>query len=142
MSHAATDGNPADGPTMHHVECDGWTALSHRQAIVATTEYSREGDTDAEFIAHARQDVPALVAALRAVLALHAEMEMFEIDPANGTWNYGADGEKRRLPSVCSECTPSDTLREIEECDWEDSLETVLHPCPTVAAITAALDPS
>ena len=30
--------------------------------------------TDAEFIAHARQDVPALVAALRAVLEVHAEM--------------------------------------------------------------------
>ena len=28
---------------------------------------------DAEFIAHAREDVPALVAALRAVLELHAE---------------------------------------------------------------------
>ena len=28
---------------------------------------------DAEFIAHARQDVPALVAALRAVLEMHAE---------------------------------------------------------------------
>ena len=30
-------------------------------------------DGDAEFIAHARTDVPALVAALRAVLELHAE---------------------------------------------------------------------
>ena len=32
-----------------------------------------ENPADAEFIAHARQDVPALVAALRAVLELHAE---------------------------------------------------------------------
>ena len=46
------------------------------QTITDTARYSFRvtwSPEDAEFIAHARTDVPALVAALRAVLELHAE---------------------------------------------------------------------
>ena len=61
---------------------------------------------DAEFIAHARQDVPALVAALRAVLKLHKE-------DVHG-WGPGE--------SFCTECQQGYGL-------------LVPYPCPTVAAI-------
>ena len=60
---------------------------------------------DAEFIAHARTDVPALVAALRAVLNLHFKAQ--PIPAAFGTQEGG---------DYCVTCAE----------DW---------PCPTVAAI-------
>ncbi len=61
---------------------------------------------DREFIAHARTDVPALVAALRAVLKLHKE-------DGHG-WGPGE--------SFCTECQQGYGL-------------LVPYPCPTVTAI-------
>ena len=61
---------------------------------------------DAEFIAHARTDVPALVAALRAVLEVHKE-------DGNG-WEPGG--------SFCTECQQGYGL-------------LVPYPCPTVETI-------
>ena len=65
---------------------------------------------DAEFTAHAQADVPALVAALRAVLDLHVATE-----------GYLHDG------AVCLECT---TFGDVE----------VPLPCATVRAIEEALN--
>ena len=67
-------------------------------------------DEDRAFIAAARTDVPALVAALRAVLALHEGRDLF--------------GDCSRI--VCLGCETVATFTE-----W---------PCKTVHAITAALD--
>ena len=64
---------------------------------------------DAEFIAHARTDVPALVAALRAVLKVHARL----------THPFYAQ-------DVCAH--PSCT-------DQDDHMDQAPYPCPTVAAI-------
>ena len=67
---------------------------------------------NAEFIAHARQDVPALVAALRAVLELHPRAGVVSVDPERGLVEDEA---------VCAEC-----IVNYEPAPW---------PCPTVAAI-------
>ncbi len=67
---------------------------------------------DAEFIAHARTDVPALVAALRAVLDMHARRP----------WRLGdflCHGQTE-FPDQCDACRT----------EW---------PCPTVLAVEAAL---
>ena len=64
---------------------------------------------DAEFIAHARQDVPAFVAALRAVLELHAPTPS-DIYPHD----------------VCHHPHCTDPTDQMEQSPW---------PCPTVAAI-------
>lgn len=64
---------------------------------------------DAEFIAHARQDVPALVAALRAVLEMHKP-----------DYTY----------PECPKCTECSDLA-----STEDRKFAVLWPCPTVEAI-------
>lgn len=66
---------------------------------------------DATFIAHARTDVPALVAALRAVLAVHGARER---DLGRG-W-------------VCTGCLA-----------YRGPITDDPLPCPTVAAITASL---
>lgn len=65
-------------------------------------------DGDAEFIAHARADVPALVAALRAVLALHTPVD-------------------RERVTTCCTCE-----QWIESTDPEACIE---WPCPTVETI-------
>lgn len=64
---------------------------------------------DAEFIAHSRTDVPRLVAALRAVLALHVEIE------------YPFPDDDESPIRGCSGCGGR---------EW---------PCPTVRAVEAAL---
>ena len=53
---------------------------------------------DAVFIAHARQDIPALVAALEAVLELHKEVQWAESWP---TCIHCNDGEGSPLAYPC-----------------------------------------
>ena len=68
---------------------------------------------DAEFIAHARADVPALVAALRAVVAIHRPVtvpgEVF------GTW-----GEAKQCED-CEQRWPCNTLDAIRQHLGEDA---------------------
>ena len=73
------------------------------------------GKADAEFIAHARTDLPALLAAVEAVLELH---DMGEACPDCGAG-----------PRTICECGATDCQGCSEE--W---------PCPTVRALTAALE--
>ena len=68
-----------------------------------------ENPADAEFIAHARTDVPALVAALRAVLELHAPTP--------------------------SDIYPNDVCHHPHCTDPTDQMEQSHWPCPTVTAI-------
>lgn len=96
---------------------------------------------DAEFIAHAREDVPRLLAALDGVLALHKSVIVYEIDPMNGTWIYGDDDERKVMTVLCSECTPDHILSEAEDCEYDGPNDVdVCWPCPTITAITTALD--
>ena len=69
---AATEG-PWTWATHSTADGDEWAVFSPADWALAT---NRDGwGYDAEFIAHARHDVPALVAALRAVLELHDELD-------------------------------------------------------------------
>ena len=69
---------------------------------------------DAEFIAHAREDLPRLLAAVRAVEAVHEP-----IDALNVRIN--------RIQKVCTGCGTDDG-------NWQ------VWPCPTIRAITEALE--
>lgn len=68
-------------------------------------------ESDAEFIAHARESVPALVAALRAVLAIHLSAGE-EID------DYGYTFEPCK---ACDSAWPCETVREIHKHLGEDA---------------------
>jgi len=72
---------------------------------------------DAEFIAHARTDVPALLDALEKVLRLHPRVVVLHADPEFGRMEDDA---------ICGACIVNH-----EPADW---------PCPTVEAITTALE--
>lgn len=72
---------------------------------------------DAEFIAHARTDVPVLLDALEKVLRLHPRVVVLHADPEFGRMEDDA---------ICGACIVNH-----EPADW---------PCPTVEAITTALE--
>lgn len=74
-------------------------------------------DADAEFIAHARTAVPALLDALEKVLRLHPRVVVLHADPEFGRMEDDA---------ICGACIVNH-----EPADW---------PCPTVEAITTALN--
>uniref|UniRef100_UPI003F4944A2 hypothetical protein n=1 Tax=Arthrobacter silvisoli TaxID=2291022 RepID=UPI003F4944A2 len=97
-----------------------------------------------EFIAHAREDVPRLLAALDGVLALHQPSKVHrQRHNAEGTlisYTVTEDGP-------CEACYPETGTRHCEDCnDYDDLCEGVSEswrvswPCPTVAAITTALE--
>lgn len=79
---------------------------STREAVAVTRLLSAQAD--AEFIAHARTDLPALLATVEAVMALHKCLTF----PDDGI------GE----PTACGHC------------------DNETYPCPTVRALTAALE--
>ena len=74
---------------------------------------------DAEFIAHARADVPALVAALRAVLELHKPGE-------GSSQGWTLRGGYGYIEPYCAGCVASDEYAQH-------------YPCATVRAIEEAL---
>ena len=87
------------------------TSLPYPEVVaLSTSEYVSIQPGDAALIADARTSLPAALDALEAVLALHSP------DPAPRSWGVGAE--------VCSECSGD---------------EFAPYPCPTVAAIEAAL---
>ena len=87
------------------IEVEGPTASNDYVAELSADK------ADLEFIAHARQDIPALLAAVEAVLELH-EPEA----TGYGDW-------------VCGACISAGSH------DWESTA----YPCPTVTAIQSAL---
>ena len=97
------------------IEVEGPTASNDYVAELSADK------ADLEFIAHARQDIPALAAAVEAVLELHKPIT----DDGNSLRNWlGMGNGKPR--DYCNECEV-------------DGYTAVPYPCPTVAAIQSAL---
>ena len=95
---------------QHHPYCEGCECGDSRSEVALSGE-------DAEFIAHARTDVPALLDALEKVLRLHPRVVVLHADPEFGRMEDDA---------ICGAC-----IVDYEAADW---------PCPTVEAITTALE--
>jgi hypothetical protein len=97
------------------IEVEGPTASNDYVAELSADK------ADLEFIAHARQDIPALAAAVEAVLELHKPIT----DDGNSLRNWlGMGNGKPR--DYCNECEV-------------DGYTAVPYPCPTVTAIQSAL---
>jgi hypothetical protein len=99
----------------------GYEFINSPSGIVAS---KIDNHANAEFIAHARTDVPVLVAAVEAVLELHKPIT----DDGNSLRNWLGvyDGKPR---DYCNECEV-------------DGYTAVPYPCPTVTAIQSALGES
>ena len=139
---AATDG-PWEPKRIEFRDTAGHT-VKRGDLVVAFVGYESHEPlrvpVDAAFIAAARADVPALVAALRDVLALHAPMSWSEAEPTSGEMDEDYS-LTHPLPPFCRECTDDEYVGAIEHGDVIDIESDVVYcPCPTVAAITTALD--
>ena len=91
--------------------------VEHTGASAYAVAYDVAREQDAEFISHARADVPALLDALEKVLRLHPRVVVLHADPEFGRMEDDA---------ICGACIVNH-----EPADW---------PCPTVEAITTALE--
>ena len=100
---------------------------------------SRNANADAEFIAHARTDVPALVGALRAVLDMHKpRAEQVLATDCSAEACDCEDGCQTVPTEVCGHCC--DIGNAAHHYAYEEGgIQTVLWPCPTAVAIEAAL---
>jgi hypothetical protein len=102
-------------------------------------------EEDAEFIARARADVPALLALVDAqaaridkALVLHYAMEWHEETEAGS----GELDLSKPLPPFCAECTDSDYVEAIEDGDTIDAASDVVGwPCATYRALTEDVTP-
>ena len=104
-ANAATEGPWEDEPPPGPGEDPMRPICVYPKEDGGTLAYVQPLEADAEFIAHARTDVPDMAAALRAVLELHVKAR--PITAAYGTQEGG---------DYCYSCAE----------DW---------PCPTVTAI-------
>ena len=93
--------------------------IDHPGRSLVAVAYDVAREEDAEFIAHARTDMPDMAAALRAVLEIHQD--------GGESQGYLDDGHYGDIPHCCTECG---SLGEYG----------VPYPCPTVTAITTALN--
>ena len=91
--------------------------IDHPGRSLVAVAYDVAREEDAEFIAHARTDVPALLDALEKVLRLHPRVVVLHADPEFG---------RMEDDTICGACIVNH-----EPADW---------PCPNVTAITTALN--
>ena len=105
---------------------------AHETSILKTIDDWPPHVCDRAFIAASRTAVPAMAAALQAVLEVHSARQLYALDPLNGTWIYVND-ERIEFGKLCHECTADDDADEYEPGEY------VEWPCATVEAITAAL---
>lgn len=87
-------------------------------------------------------NVPRLLAAVEAVVVLHKPLDVFEYDDVNDTFKLDDDGEQIPAGSFCQTCSDSDVIQDIEDCEYDISgtYGGVSWPCPTVTALTAAIE--
>ncbi|ODQ96502.1 hypothetical protein BFG51_12695 [Dietzia alimentaria] len=111
------------------------------------TEIQARADKDAEFCSTARTDVPALVAAVRAVLNLHKPVQRYLV------WGFEERSWGSTTEAVeATECDPSDVTEWMQcaECarvedgatgdgPAEVGYANADYPCPTARAVEAAL---
>ena len=120
--------------TAHDPDCERCTCGGDEAGHVAISV------EDAAFIARARTAVPALVAAVRDVLARHQPYTIWAYDDVNGVWIYDEHCERVVVAVACCECTSDASIERLGDCEWTEDDPIVVHPCPTVSAITAHLD--
>ena len=93
---------------------------------------------EADFVAHARTDVPALVAALQAVLELHKPITEGVIVGDCAAEECEHDGDCPEVPiDLCACCY--DLALDANPYYGERDVVWVRYPCPTVRVIEAAL---
>ena len=127
-----------------HVVASG-EAVAHISSRDGVNEDQRE--PDAEFIAASRTDLPALLAAVEAVMELHRDVGIYDECLCENP--SPEDGLHKRIEDVgvtcnflyvvCRECCMEDGYQK-EECAHYCDHDPLGSNCSTVRAITAALE--
>ena len=128
------------GPVVMLVDADG-ASYEDRGHIAMS------GPEDAAFIAASRTMLPTAVAAIEAVLAIHFSEKRWQPD-REAEFSYSDEEQVRdEWPDseptyfeVCAECKVIEEGPCDGECTSELGYRESLWPCPTVRAVTAALD--
>lgn len=102
-----------------------------------------EREADAAFIAAARTDLPRLVAALRAVLEVHRGAQYLgEPGDAGCPHDDDYDGDRHFVTAdgdwLCVDAAAGDFY--CLGCPLDEWGDPIAYPCPTVTAITEALE--
>lgn len=115
-----------------------WLDAVEARAWAAVTQHEAGYDLELE----PTLDVPVLVAALRAALDLHRAVPLYDLDDECACANRDDHEvmESRTGDTLCLASPLGDFA--CDECSQDGIGDEVAHPCPTVAAITAALDPT
>lgn len=136
---AATKGPwRADGYEVETVTPADVDRFDHMEEMVTSCDLRK---ADAEFIAHARTDVPKLIAALRAVEAVHTRVGLYEMeDSCPNTDEEHREEHHRECTNDVGEyyCDQSPVGAMCETCSDDDG-NLVDWPCPTIQAILEAL---
>lgn len=118
---AVTDTGRKDGVALVGAEADRGTGRA--VAVLAGTNGRRHAD--AEFIAHARQDVPALLAALARVRDL--------TDPTRNPWYVGRDQILAALDGPAMAVPEPDVLRNVYDA-YRAVRDAPYQPAPSTSA--------
>lgn len=112
---------------------------STREAVAVTRLLSAQAD--AEFIAHSRTDLPALLAAVEAVMGLHRPDTVLAVTGDCALEDCDHEDLKDCETVEVRFCAACDELAEqVDPHYMEGSVALVHYPCSTVRAITAALE--
>ena len=109
--------------------------------VLRATPGNPPGPADAAFIAHARADIPALLAAVEAVLALHAPREqavLSDPDCLREECDHDFACPLTGSVTVCAACWAVAEGSNPYFCE-EGVPDEVLHPCPTRRTIEGPL---
>ena len=118
--------------------CSGLVSPRHEPACF-WSEVAGAAPADAAFIAAARTAVPALTAAVRDVLALHAPAPVYAYIDDCGHPDDGDHGiEVMCGEYVCPDTPTGDVL--CLGCGLDEDQDPTPYPCETVRALTAHLD--
>src|SRR5665647_632699 len=140
----AADGRAEDHEPVSLVRVQG---VPHGGAFVASPSWPfRNGHNDTEFIAASRTMLPAAVAAIEAVLALHRAVLVYGLADDCGCSEGDPDWDDHHFSTdVAGDllCDKSPTGEQwCGECSQDEDGDGTTYPCPTVRDITAHLDPS
>src|SRR5665647_604513 len=147
-AHAVTDA-ATPGPWGYYESTGHITDRDRGLSIAPIGDLRGDSRTrieDVRFAAHARTMLPAAVAAIEAVLAIHRAVTVYgladdcecsEGDPDWDDHHYSTDVAGDLL------CDKSPTGEQwCGECSQDEDGDGTTYPCPTVRDITAHLDPS
>lgn len=124
------------GDDARVVAAEAEAARWRQEAAAVRTQRDRIQDALRDAEAERDEARVALAALRERIEALHAPAHIYPLLDVPGS---PPDTDADPLTTYCQSCTPRDTVSAIEDCCWDDGMDTIGWPCPTLDALRAAL---